>query len=126
MKVFTTLLLLLLTSTGHTECLNKIAESEIPRAINLEPNAGAKRCGGADPCVCFDGVDWETAAYVNGKFSVDSAKVQAKSQRIAELEAKRQARAALEERLKNADLTNVNTIVGFKAVLKDLLDSRKD
>lgn len=46
-------------------CTNFIAESEIQKAINMEPGAGAKRCGGADPCVCFDGVKWDEVSYVD-------------------------------------------------------------
>lgn len=47
------------------DCMNWIAQSEVQNAINLEPNAGSKVCGGDDACVCFDGIDWETAVYAD-------------------------------------------------------------
>lgn len=55
--------LLLITNNSAQACMNFIAESEIPKAIAMEPGAGAKRCGGNDPCICFDGIDWETVSY---------------------------------------------------------------
>lgn len=60
-------------------CINYIAESEIPKAIALKPNAGNKVCGKKDPCICFDGINWKKAKYLKAqKKLVNIAKVQGK------------------------------------------------
>lgn len=83
MMRFWILLLLSIPAPAIASCINWIAESEIPAALAQQPGAGAKRCGGADPCVCYDGVDFETATYSGGVFGVDSAKKAAKDARVA-------------------------------------------
>lgn len=48
-------------------CMNRIPLSEAVKAINLEPNAGSKTCQDLpkEDCVCFDGIEWETAEIVD-------------------------------------------------------------
>lgn len=67
------LFLLLISLNAHADCMNKIAQSEVADAIALKPGVGAKACGGADPCICFDGIDWRAAKISNGVLSNDAA-----------------------------------------------------
>lgn len=75
---YTTLLIAFLMSFSAlaADCKNKIAESEVMKAIALEPGAGAKPCGEGDTCICFDGIDWRWAKYDASKkeLGIDLAK----------------------------------------------------
>jgi len=105
-------------------CDNFIAASEIPKAIALQPGAGGVPCSRLDPCVCFDGVDWETALYANGVFVVDPAKVAAKVARLASeaaaVRALKDAQTARIARLKAAAV-DAATITELKPIVKDLI-----
>jgi len=62
------IILILLTcfwSIAAFPCMNFIPESEAIKAIAMVPNAGQIRCKSLpnEPCLCFDGIDWETAIY---------------------------------------------------------------
>lgn len=92
-----TLILAIIITSPAFACTSFIAESEIPKAIAMEPNAGAKQCDKSDPCVCFDGIDWETAIWSKAKgFGFDAVKAEAKTIRIA--------REASEKALKDAQV----------------------
>lgn len=111
----------ILPITAYSQCVNWIAESEIPKAIAMEPGAGAKKCGGSDPCVCFDGVDWETAEYSAKKFSVSAAKVAQKEAREAEKKTKEVSEAAkfaaLKEKIKSDTAKEADLREALKFIL---------
>src|SRR3990167_3013986 len=76
------LLILSLAMPGYgADCLNKIAKSEVPDAINGLPGAGAKVCGAADPCICYDGIQFDAAQWDGNSLTVDQAKLAAKQTR---------------------------------------------
>lgn len=58
-------------SFAQKECINKIAKSEISKAIAGTPGAGSRKCtkSGLHECICFDGIDWETASFDGSKLS---------------------------------------------------------
>lgn len=62
-------------------CSNFIAKSDIPNAIANQPIS--KKCDVSDPCVCFDGFDWGTAAWDGTTLSIDPVKAAAKAAALA-------------------------------------------
>lgn len=93
------MLFLLFSVLSFADCKNFIARSEIPKAIAMEAGAGAKKCGGGDPCVCFDGIDWETAEYLDGELRNVSAKVDQKAAKKLSDQAKANSDAAAKNSL---------------------------
>jgi hypothetical protein len=77
------LISLFFVSTAQAACLNKIPQSEAIKAIAQEPGAGAKACDGSEPCLCFDGIDWETAEIKAGVLVENAGKRAAKDAKIA-------------------------------------------
>lgn len=72
MKLLFLTLLTAFSFNSFSECLNKLPQSEVTKALNLEPNAGSISCAQRpnEECICYDGIDWTTAnlqdEYVNG------------------------------------------------------------
>lgn len=94
--------LLLVIPVEAWTCQTFVAKSEIPLKIGKVPHGGSAHCGGADPCVCIDGIDWDTAAWDGNLLSTDPVKQAAKDAAIAAAandlatrETKRSARLAL-------------------------------
>lgn len=122
--IFLIIFLLSEVIASAEECYSFIAESEIKKALALEPNAGAKPCGGSDPCICFQGIDWETAEYdARGKkLSENPKKKAAKEARIAaEKKAEADAEKECQEALASLDkpsATNAELKRALKAMRK--------
>ncbi len=110
MRNFLILTALLMTQNAFA-CNLFIAESEISKAIALQPWNASARCGGANPCVCMDGI----AVYSNGVLSNDPVKRAAKILRqqqeedaaAVEVSARRTQRARLKVlRAKGVSITD--------------------
>lgn len=115
-------LLLIASPISAFACNSFIADSEAPKAILLLPGAGAKLCGGIDPCVCFDGVDFEISDYdsVNKRFTLSAAKKSARDTRLAA-----EAAAAAQELSDRQDLllnyqARIDTAIDGAATVADL------
>jgi hypothetical protein len=50
-------------------CSNSIPMSEVVKAVALEPDAGSKTCADLpqEQCVCYDGIDWNSADLVDNE-----------------------------------------------------------
>lgn len=100
MKVYICLCLGIIFSTSSFACRNQLPESEVIKALNLEPNAGSKSCADLpeEKCVCYDGIDWRDAELIDGELVHNSDKAFARE--LAEENAEK-ARKEKEEKCKN-------------------------
>lgn len=118
------ILFIVLFSVNANACLNKIPLSEARKAVALEPNAGSKPCDGSEPCLCFDGVDFEVVDLVGDKFISNPAKALAKSTRLqADAQAKAAEALAIQQAMDRlAEVTKKPTMTTLELTLavKDL------
>ena len=119
---------LFLSSVAGATCKETIVLSEAQRAISdfqkgtVEGGYGAFTCAMApqEPCLCYDGIDFEVAALSNGQFVIDPARVAAKQARLA-AEAEAAAKSAANRQL-IAGLANANTLPALKAVVQAIVE----
>jgi hypothetical protein len=121
--------LLIFVSSPVLACMNWISEANAVKAVALETNVAAG-CKAGEPCLCFDGIDWETAVLVEKRLRTDSVKVAAKAARLnseqASREAKKSARTTRRVRLASANPDVATTIEQLRTILRDLLDEVND
>lgn len=123
------IIILCLYSNAAFSCNNFIAKSEIPNAIALVPDTGAKACDKKDPCICFDGIIWEAATWDGTTLSNDPDKVNTfkeskrirKQQAAAKQAEKEAAIISLKEKVNSPD--SVINSEDTKQALKLILES---
>jgi hypothetical protein len=117
-------MLILLYSLLSFGCMNTIPLSEAVKAVNLEPNAGSKSCKDLpnEPCLCFDGIDWEEVELKNGKFVKSNAKKAAKLARQEAQELERQEKLAERQAVKALKDKETLSNQDVKRALKYILD----
>jgi hypothetical protein len=113
-------------SMAADACNNFIAESELPKAMALEPGAGGKPCGESDPCICFDGIHWEAAEFneKTKKLKNDPVKLKAKFDRMAAEEAAAKAAEDAEKALFKKVEDGTASAQEEKQAIKALIKSR--
>lgn len=122
------LILALFISLPAFSCINRIPESEAIKAIALEPSTPARACLPGEVCLCYDGMDWETAEIIEidgekmivTNQSKHEAKEAKKLAEKSERDAKKTAKASALNALKNADTDKVTTVKDLKAIVKHL------
>lgn len=122
----------LFSSSFSWACMNSIPKSEAEKAIALVPGAGSKSCKDLpyEDCLCFDGIEWDTAKIEDGALVVDAEKKAAKDAKIAaaaaEAEKRRLVRLARKARIEAAAPESATTIAALKAIVKDLVEEARD
>ena len=83
----------------HTlACSNSLPESEVLKALNMEPDAGVKSCTDLpdEKCFCYDGVDWENAELIT-EITQDDLGINIETKVLKKSEIKHAEREAIKE-----------------------------
>jgi hypothetical protein len=117
---------------SFADCMNHIPESRAAELIAGDPGIVPVTCDmrPADACLCFDGIEWDSAKIENGVLVEDTdkkvAKVAKKQADAAAADARRVVREARRARIQNASPDSANTIAALRAIVKDLVEELKD